>query len=1196
MKGDFTRFTFNPKKHYSNVLMQQGRVILDADWNEQADIQGNIRETGVADIVGRRGTPVDSAGFKVELAPDGKDLILSSGQMYVDGILCELDCDLEYFGQVTFPSEDRVKLTAPDADCICLKKEQWIELSVEGDLQPQVLKIKEIDTANLILTFNKGVNSDLMEAARIRGIYIKILLKIDAGIVAIDHNYLVYLDLWKRHITAVEDDHIREKALSGLDTTTRTKTEWRAKLIPYDDENILCRDASLKLKDLTDPGDSRLAVRLKTVQKESAKDLCAVISGSAYQGLENQLYRVEVHKPGKIGTATFKWSRNNGAIALAIERKSIESETTDTITDQNKVTVQRLGWDQELRVKIGDLVEVLDDETELKGEHGTLCKVLEIDEAKLQLTLSTKLGEHKPEWHPKLLCWDCNPEQSKELPDQQDFDGFSAKDNWIELENGIEIRFKADDKYQTGDYWLIPARNTGTIEWSYKENDFIPKFGIQHHNCLLAIVNLNKDGKWNIEKDCRKYFQSLADMVILSYAGGDGQKAMPGRDLPDALSLRVFRGGLPLEDAKVQFSVLKGNGQICRSSEKIYEAGPITVTTGEDGIARCLWKFGTDQPEDDLIWNEQVQAVLLYPEQEHPPSILFNASALAASLSYIGGDGQEAMPGQELPAHIQVRVLSSGYPVKSAKVKFEIFKGNGQIRENREKIYEAGPITVTTGEDGIARCLWKFGTDQPENSLIWNEQVQAVLLYPEREHPSSTLFNANALASTLFYVGGDGQEAMPGDWLHAPFEVRVSRGEHPVEEAGIAFEIVDGQGFLDPDPATGPVSTGKDGIARCRCRFKSKDELEGGKLESPYLRVTAKLLDVVSPDESGNASHPSITFNANASVAEKVYYSSEECIQLKGVGTVKDAIDSLCRQVSFTYAGGDGQEAIPEKELPAPFQVRVARGIYPLNNASVRFTIEAGKGQMRREEESNFQNGPLDIQTNKDGIAKCFFKPDESAKILARLIDPKAVDESYISFFAAVSNAENVRYQPSPECKDLPGPMTVKEAIDKLCLGKSSKGRTLKTCVHGNSLQLQKIEKKEGDISLEYDGLAAIITAKSGSSARICFSIPVTSDPNNATKPKAMEAFLQVKANGKMTISSIVISDGGEEALLEINNIAISDKWETIRLAPAIDKPIDKPISFGVGITLFIDNFPLAGNNPAQISISSAGCSIQSNF
>jgi len=38
MKGDFSRNTFRPGSHYSGVLMQQGRVLLDSDWNEQVAI------------------------------------------------------------------------------------------------------------------------------------------------------------------------------------------------------------------------------------------------------------------------------------------------------------------------------------------------------------------------------------------------------------------------------------------------------------------------------------------------------------------------------------------------------------------------------------------------------------------------------------------------------------------------------------------------------------------------------------------------------------------------------------------------------------------------------------------------------------------------------------------------------------------------------------------------------------------------------------------------------------------------------------------------------------------------------------------------------------------------------------------------------------------------------------------------------
>ncbi len=42
--------------------------------------------------------------------------------------------------------------------------------------------------------------------------------------------YLVYLDVWERHITALEDDYIREKALGGPDTATRTQVVWQVKI------------------------------------------------------------------------------------------------------------------------------------------------------------------------------------------------------------------------------------------------------------------------------------------------------------------------------------------------------------------------------------------------------------------------------------------------------------------------------------------------------------------------------------------------------------------------------------------------------------------------------------------------------------------------------------------------------------------------------------------------------------------------------------------------------------------------------------------------------------------------------------------------------------------------------------------------------------------------------------------------------
>src|SRR4030095_6255744 len=54
MKGDFSRDSFDPARHFARVLLQQGRVLTDADFNEQAAIQQHFLRAFVVDLVGRR--------------------------------------------------------------------------------------------------------------------------------------------------------------------------------------------------------------------------------------------------------------------------------------------------------------------------------------------------------------------------------------------------------------------------------------------------------------------------------------------------------------------------------------------------------------------------------------------------------------------------------------------------------------------------------------------------------------------------------------------------------------------------------------------------------------------------------------------------------------------------------------------------------------------------------------------------------------------------------------------------------------------------------------------------------------------------------------------------------------------------------------------------------------------------------------
>src|SRR6266571_3166052 len=116
MKADFTRVTFDPTKHYSRVLMQQGRVQLDADWNEQAAILLHYLQALTADLIGPFGGPdSDMLGFALFNALPNTDFMIGGGRYYVDGLLCESEGDVSYFKQRDyqddyFSSSRRTKL------------------------------------------------------------------------------------------------------------------------------------------------------------------------------------------------------------------------------------------------------------------------------------------------------------------------------------------------------------------------------------------------------------------------------------------------------------------------------------------------------------------------------------------------------------------------------------------------------------------------------------------------------------------------------------------------------------------------------------------------------------------------------------------------------------------------------------------------------------------------------------------------------------------------------------------------------------------------------------------------------------------------------------------------------------------------------------------------------------------------------
>jgi hypothetical protein len=491
MKGDFTRFTFEPRKRYTSVLMQQGRLQLDADWNEQISIQNYLQQRQAQDMIGEAaGTPATESGFQIlptplpeaaqpptpQNAQNGEDLIIQFGRFYINGILCDFPVTSSFQAMplTENPSSIRLLFTAMDGQRFQVG--EWLSLQPKGEL----FKIIAIDKEQRLLTFDRNLpENSTLEFRRITTYKTQIDYPVPATIEP--GKYLVYLDVWQRHITALDDPELREVALNVPDTATRIKTLWQAKLLPIAAPPI--DNAMESVENLTEWTD---LIRSRQVELIASTDLQPDKPGITnnqgnYLGVENRLYRVEIHDGGLLGKSSFKWSRDNGSTVSAIA--SINGNVIklkNTIQEAYKLFKQS-PEDQ-------PWVEVLTEEQELNNQPGVLVQIIATRPPNQLIFETSQIrGGTLPQSNGqplKVRRWDHTQDAV-----------LMTSDQWIFLEDGIKIKFQTPNggAYETGDYWLIPARNIDrSIQWKQDDQGiFLPQTpaGIHHQYGFLAAVH-----------------------------------------------------------------------------------------------------------------------------------------------------------------------------------------------------------------------------------------------------------------------------------------------------------------------------------------------------------------------------------------------------------------------------------------------------------------------------------------------------------------------------------------------------------------------------------------------------------------------------------------------------------------------------------------------------------------------------------
>jgi Family of unknown function (DUF6519) len=492
MKGDFSRDTFHRLHHYTRVLHQQGRVQMDSDVNEQTSILLHLLHTFGADLIGPHGGPAEGLGFEIlrdittattalkgilsaeELTKLADPLkvspVIAPGHYYVDGLLLENEAPVMLF----------------------------------KDKDPDIFPEFQPHRARNLLEIQPTAET---EVGLIKGLALNQATPC-----------IVYLDAWEHHVTHIEADHIREVALGGPDTTTRTQVAWQVRVAE------ISKDTLGKEFRPDEPADRptkftarrwrewikqhegiapKLRARIKNAQPADP-DPCSLSPEARYRWLENQLYRIEVHQGGPAGKATFKWSRENGSVLT----QWLES-------GGNQVTVANAQGFQS-----GDWIEFVDDAHELERIPGTLIRIVNVEGQVITLdqTVNTINRKDFP-LNPRIRRWD-HGTPAKPMTLNMDgavnvIESNAEKDPWMALEYGLEIQFEKLEpimhQYRTGDYWLIPARillpPPDQIEWPKKTDGsamFLEPHGVKHHYAPLAFW----DGTNLVSQ--RRTFESLA--------------------------------------------------------------------------------------------------------------------------------------------------------------------------------------------------------------------------------------------------------------------------------------------------------------------------------------------------------------------------------------------------------------------------------------------------------------------------------------------------------------------------------------------------------------------------------------------------------------------------------------------------------------------------------------------------------------
>ena len=487
MGADISRDTFVAIRRREGVLLQQGRPLSDADWNEQVAITRHRDQERARDTFGRAAAPRDGGGFTVTAVGGGRDLSLSSGRIYVDGLAVDNTPDA---APAIVASAAGLTLGLPEPDGRPLVVGDSVVVTTPTSTVLGVVATAVGAAVTLQAAHGVAIGTAVTVRRRTllsRQPYAPAAPPVPTvdGSAPSPGRYVVVLHAHVQGFSVLDDPTLAEQALGGPDTATREGVVWRVGL---------ARVGAVGSGTCTnwDPPTPTARLRPSLAAPTATGDECALPADAGYLGVRNSLYRIQVAQTAADGTVTrVLWDPDNGSVAAPVAAVSASTVTLASFGPRGADPFE------------GAVVTAEDEATGWTEQPARVATVTSVDRDLREVLLSAPWGPVGR--RPRLRRWS----------GVADVPGDGSP---VELEQGLYVTVSG--RAPVGAYWLVTARSalsgSGSLEWPGGGTEpfaALPHRGPPEAWAALALVDFDGTRFTVVPDLCRTEVPSLSTIT-----------------------------------------------------------------------------------------------------------------------------------------------------------------------------------------------------------------------------------------------------------------------------------------------------------------------------------------------------------------------------------------------------------------------------------------------------------------------------------------------------------------------------------------------------------------------------------------------------------------------------------------------------------------------------------------------------------